>query len=173
MNNFELEEFLRASDCGGGQIKVLACDQLPVGKPLEPGSTIIANLSPISSPGTHWCLFHAPNLKSPDYKEGLLIWFDSLGVTDRLFYPQFEKFFENYSVILSNNGSSVQEFRRYSESCGMYALCVADQLCANTPFQEVMDSFDTGDLNLNECVVLLYLSERFNTGHFDQYEGCI
>jgi hypothetical protein len=176
MNNFELENFLKQTDCRGNKIGVLACDQLPLNKPMTRGSVIISNLSPIThSQGTHWVLFYSPPKHHPDYKgnaENALIFFDSLGVTDRELYPQFEKFFRNYSVIISNNDSPVQEIRRFSETCGMYCLYTAMHLCAGKSLQQIMNSFHSRDLNFNECNVLQFLASKFKTTHFNRYTGC-
>ena len=174
MDTSELEHFLRLSKCDSKKIQVLACDQLPTGKCLPIGSTVIANLSPISSNGSHWCLFHTPSVMHPDFHcgEKTLLWFDSLGIVHRDFYPQFAKFLKNYTLLLSNDGSPVQEVDRYSESCGMFCLYVATKLCEGSSFQRILSEFDTCNLNFNECMILERLNNRFKTDKFNKYEGC-
>jgi hypothetical protein len=177
MDNYALIQFLKKTKCGNAEIAILACDQLPISKSIEPGSTIIANLSPITArEGTHWCLFHSPGVKHPDFKGKLergLIWFDSLGIAHKDLYPQFDNFFKNYGPILSNNGRPVQEINRYSETCGLYCLYVGMKLCAGESLQQIMNDFDVKNLNWNECMVLAYLSNNFKTDYFEQFEGCI
>jgi hypothetical protein len=184
MNNFELETLLFNTKCaekyGKNSIQVLACDQLPTDELLPVNSTVIANLSPISSKGTHWCLFHRPENAQKHCDSQLkskyttpLLWFDSLGITHRKAYPQFECFLANYRPLLSNDGQPVQEFRRYSESCGMFCLYVGMKLCDGDSYPRILSEFDKSELNLNECMVLEYLNRQFNTQYFNKYEGCM
>src|SRR5215510_488917 len=185
MNNIELKRFLDRTACGSRfgkkKIQILACDQLPTEKSLSKGSTVIANLSPSNTEGTHWVLFHVPILPlvkhckaAKNLRVGTsLIFFDSLGITNRNFYPQFRLFFRNYNPILCNNGVAVQETKRYSESCGMYCMYVAMHLCQGKGFNDILMKFSEKNMNLNECLVLQYLNESFDTDYFSRFKGCI
>jgi hypothetical protein len=176
MDNFQLTEFLKKTKCQTDKIMVLACDQLPTSQLISPGSVIISNLSPITAlEGTHWCLFFYPSAHHPDFRgktERTLVWFDSLGIAHIDLYPQFRKFLKNYGPYITNNGSPVQEVKRYSETCGMYCLYVGMKLCAGEGLQTIMNTFDSKNLNWNECMVLDYLTKSFKTADFNQYEGC-
>lgn len=179
MNNFDLEKFLKETECNPN-ISVIPCDQLLVDKPLPLNSAVIVNLDSSDLPGSHWVLFFTPDSaqKHCDWKlqnvedETPLIWFDSLGIAKKSFYPQFNKFFTNYHPILSNNSQPVQEIDRFSESCGMYCLYVAIRLCRGENFYSIMNTFEDHDLNFNECLVLDFLNKCYKTKHFNKYIGC-
>ena len=92
----------------------------------------IINLDDESGPGTHWVVLY--NLRKKP------IYFDSFGVWPPKELGQIENLVINEYRIQSFNSSS----------CGLYCVCIIEELLAGRKFVDILSDFSPSDFLLNE-----------------------
>ena len=174
MNSVDIESFLRHTGCR--RPRVLASDELDTKRPLAHGQVLIVNTDIGSGKGIHWVLFYVGKNRQLNY-------FDPLGECS-IEYGKFKKFISLYAKLTTNQGFPTQHDStlKFSNTCAMHTLFVAHLFC-DYPQQfrslgDVMKIYKVShseeDIAENECMVLLYLSNKFTkfSPIFSKLKGC-
>ena len=123
-----------------------AADTLPDKPRLHRPAAYIANLSPLSSPGTHWVCFFFPVTGIPEY-------FDTFSLDIPSPFCDFigQPYKQNTKIIQSP----------LNTTCGQHVIYYIYQRCRNISMEKILDKYSITDLHLNDVLVNQIVNQNF------------
>lgn len=140
MNNGEVDRALK-----NYHVKAICADELI--RPSRP-DTFVVNTDPCSKPGTHWTVFHFPEKGPPEF-------FDSLGSRPSEYHSHFANVLGSTYLYTPD---AIQP--KDSDTCGAYCIHFVRQRHRSCSFQDILNDFNTVDLNDNDRKVKNFIRER-------------
>lgn len=126
-------------------VGVFPCDYLPTFEKNCKPKILIANFSPSTSRGTHWCCCYISNIS--------IEWFDPSGISLK-FNPYFQNFIRRNrrkKMVYNTNQLQAKE----SDTCALYCLLFTFVKSKGATFKKILAAFSTNCANNDRRVYKL------------------
>ena len=123
-----------------------AADTLPERPRIQRPAAYIVNLSPLSSPGTHWVCFFFPVTGLPEY-------FDT-------FSFDIPSYFWNFIGQRYKHNTKIVQYP-LNTTCGQHVIYYIYQRCKNISMEAILDGYNSTDLFLNDVLVNQIVNQNF------------
>ena len=147
----QLERALRSDPITRKQFRgVWAVDLLP---PSHRPGIYICNTATSQDPGEHWIAFYFPS-------HGPVEFFDSMGHVPEYYQVAFQYFMIQEGRDYLYNCKQIQNYG--TSTCGYYCLYFAAQRCRGQSMIDIVKSFDSENLTLNELKVVDFVDSHYS-----------
>jgi hypothetical protein len=150
-----------------GFLGVFSSDTIP--DDIKKGQALIVNTAPKGTEGQHWLALY----KDPE--DGLIEIFDSYGLSSLDTYPFVKNWLtNNNNEKIRRNIGQIQSDE--SDSCGIFCtLFIILRLKNYASMKQFINIFDNsngdGNLELNDCIALYFLSNTNNIKNLKNYKN--